>query len=58
MLNCLGLSPRFVLFDVHLDQVSTVLADLHQVKDPQSYGKGDEFWDGELSRLRVRDLWD
>lgn len=37
----------FVLFDIHLDQVSTVLADLHAVEDPKSYGKGDEFWDGE-----------
>lgn len=46
VLNCLGLSPRFILFDVHLDQVSQVLADLHQVKDPSSYGKtGEEFWD-------------
>lgn len=48
VLNCLGLSPRFVLFDVHLDQVSTVLAELHAVKDPSSYGKGHEFWDGEF----------
>ncbi|KAK4050437.1 hypothetical protein OIV83_003507 [Microbotryomycetes sp. JL201] len=47
VLNCLGLSPRFTLFDVHLDQVSTVLAELHAVKDPRSYGtgRGDEFWD-------------
>lgn len=47
VLNCLGLSPRYVLFDVHLDQVSTVLADLHQIKDPKSWGRGDEFWDGK-----------
>ncbi|ORY90242.1 hypothetical protein BCR35DRAFT_299838 [Leucosporidium creatinivorum] len=45
VLNCLGLSPRFILFDEHLDQVSTVLAELHQIKEPSTYGKGDEFWD-------------
>ncbi|KDE04974.1 hypothetical protein MVLG_04622 [Microbotryum lychnidis-dioicae p1A1 Lamole] len=45
VLNCLGLSPRFNLFEVHLDQISTVLSDLHQVKDPSRYGNGDEFWD-------------
>ncbi|SCV68621.1 BQ2448_742 [Microbotryum intermedium] len=50
VLNCLGLSPRFNLFEVHLDQISTVLADLHQVKDPSRYGNGDEFWDGHLPR--------
>lgn len=49
VLNCLGLSPRFILFDEHLDQVSSVLAELHQIKDPASYGKGDEFWDGGFS---------
>ncbi|GAA5922814.1 uncharacterized protein JCM15063_003433 [Sporobolomyces koalae] len=46
VLNCLGLSPRYVLFERHLDQVSHVLADLHQVKEPASYGQGsDEYWD-------------
>ncbi|TNY22156.1 hypothetical protein DMC30DRAFT_393124 [Rhodotorula diobovata] len=46
VLNCLGLSPRFVLFEEHLNQVSQVLADLHAVKEPEKYGKnGDEYWD-------------
>ncbi|KAK4049606.1 hypothetical protein OIO90_005365 [Microbotryomycetes sp. JL221] len=47
VLNCLSLSPRFILFDVHLDQISTVLAELHACKDPRKYGtgRGDEFWD-------------
>ncbi|GAA5901953.1 hypothetical protein JCM5296_006311 [Sporobolomyces johnsonii] len=46
VLNCLGLSPRYILFERHLDQVSTVLADLHDVKDPSQYGKNsDEYWD-------------
>ncbi|GAA6018293.1 hypothetical protein JCM11491_005144 [Sporobolomyces phaffii] len=46
VLNCLGLSPRYVLFERHLDQVSHVLAELHQVKEPSSYGQGpDEYWD-------------
>ncbi|KAK4705315.1 tetratricopeptide repeat protein 39, partial [Phenoliferia sp. Uapishka_3] len=44
-LNCLGMAPRFVLFDTHLDQVSCVIADLLLVKDPKSYGAGDEYWD-------------
>lgn len=49
VLNCLGLSPRYVLFERHLDQVSHVLADLHAVKEPNSYGNGpDEYWDGQL----------
>ena len=48
VLNCLGLSPRYVLFERHLDQVSHCLADLHAVKEPSSYAKGpDEYWDGE-----------
>ncbi|GJN90607.1 hypothetical protein Rhopal_003619-T1 [Rhodotorula paludigena] len=46
VLNCLGLSPRFILFEEHLNQVSQVLAELHAVKEPEKYGKnGDEFWD-------------
>ncbi|GAA5877339.1 hypothetical protein JCM16303_006247 [Sporobolomyces ruberrimus] len=46
VLNCLGLSPRYVLFERHLDQVSHSLAELHQVKEPASYGQGpDEYWD-------------
>lgn len=52
VLNCLGLSPRFILFEEHLNQVSQVLAELHAVKEPEKYGKnGDEFWDGALIRL-------
>ena len=47
VLNCLGLSPRFILFEEHLNQVSQVLAELHAVKEPEQYGKnGDEYWDG------------
>jgi hypothetical protein len=49
VLNCLGLSPRFILFEKHLDQVSVVLSELHKCKDPSKYGKsgkGDEYWDG------------
>ncbi|KAM0755093.1 hypothetical protein T439DRAFT_309959 [Meredithblackwellia eburnea MCA 4105] len=45
VLNCIQMSPRYVLFETHLDQVSGVLADLHNVKDPKSYGNGDEYWD-------------
>ncbi|BGP28476.1 hypothetical protein JCM10296v2_000211 [Rhodotorula toruloides] len=46
VLNCLGLSPRFILFEQHLDQVSHVLAELHKVREPSEYGKtGEEFWD-------------
>ncbi|GAA5897205.1 hypothetical protein JCM8208_003754 [Rhodotorula glutinis] len=46
VLNCLGLSPRFILFEEHLNQVSQVLAELHAVKEPEQYGKnGDEYWD-------------
>ncbi|GAA5939896.1 hypothetical protein JCM1841_000520 [Sporobolomyces salmonicolor] len=46
VLNCLGLSPRYILFERHLDQVSTVLAELHDVKEPSAYGKNsDEYWD-------------
>lgn len=52
VLNCLGLSPRFVLFDVHLDQVSSALAELHKVKNPKDWGKGDEFWDGSSTSPR------
>lgn len=48
VLNCLGMAPRFALFENHLDVVSTTLSELHAVKDPKSWGKnGDEFWDGE-----------
>ncbi|GAA6051719.1 hypothetical protein JCM3770_002699 [Rhodotorula araucariae] len=46
VLNCLGLSPRFILFEEHLNQVSHVLAELHAVKEPEKYGQnGDEYWD-------------
>ncbi|BGP48328.1 hypothetical protein JCM10450v2_004200 [Rhodotorula kratochvilovae] len=45
VLNCLGLSPRFTLFEEHLNQVSHVLAELHAVKEPEKYGGGDEYWD-------------
>lgn len=47
--NCIGLAPRYILLDVHLDRVSTVLADLHKVGDPTAYGNSDdEYWDGEI----------
>ncbi|GAA6002647.1 hypothetical protein JCM10207_007609 [Rhodosporidiobolus poonsookiae] len=46
VLNCLSLSPRFILTDRHLAQVDKVLAELSGVKVPAEYGKnGDEFWD-------------
>jgi len=45
VLNCLGMSPRFALFETHLDRVSVVLSKLHAVKDPSSYGNGTEYWD-------------
>ncbi|GAA6038616.1 hypothetical protein JCM8097_009449 [Rhodosporidiobolus ruineniae] len=46
VLNCLGLSPRGVLFEKHLDQVSLVLKELHAVADPKAYGQnGDEYYD-------------
>jgi hypothetical protein len=52
VLNCLGLSPRFILFEQHLDQVSHVLAELHKVREPSEYGKtGEEFWDGAFRIL-------
>jgi hypothetical protein len=52
VLNCLGLSPRYILFERHLDQVSHVIAELHGIKEPNSYGQGpDEYWDGEFSRF-------
>lgn len=48
VLNCLGMAPRFALFDTHLHQISIVLSELHAVKDEKAYGKnGDEYWDGE-----------
>ncbi|KAI5480892.1 outer membrane protein, IML2, mitochondrial/Tetratricopeptide repeat protein 39 [Pseudohyphozyma bogoriensis] len=45
ILNCLALSPRFVLVEQHLDQISTVLAELHEIKDPSTYHSGTEYWD-------------
>ncbi|GAA6058492.1 hypothetical protein JCM10212_006931 [Sporobolomyces blumeae] len=46
VLNCLGLSPRYILFERHLNQVSTVLSELHKVQEPSSYGNGpEEYWD-------------
>lgn len=60
VLNCLGLSPRFILFEQHLDQVSHVLAELHKVREPSEYGKtGEEFWDGAfLSSVSRHDFAD
>ena len=50
VLNCLGMAPRFALFETHLHQISAVLAELHACKDPASWGKnGDEYWDGQLA---------
>lgn len=46
VLNCLGMAPRFALFETHLHQISVVLAELHACKDPATWGKnGDEYWD-------------
>lgn len=50
VLNCLGMSPRYVLFGTHLDQISDVLADLHDVKDPKDWspkGVVNVYWDGQ-----------
>lgn len=48
VLNCMGMAPRFALFETHLHQISAVLAELHACKDPASWGKhGDEYWDGQ-----------
>jgi len=45
-LNALGMAPRLALFEHHLDNVSTVLSDLHKCKDPSKWGNSpDEFWD-------------
>lgn len=50
VLNCMGMAPRFALFETHLHQISAVLAELHACKNPASWGKhGDEYWDGQSS---------
>ena len=54
VLNCLGLTPRRVLYEVHLQQVTAALAELEGVKEPSSWGQGDEYYDGEPSVVRAR----
>lgn len=45
-LNALGMAPRYALFESHLDGVSAVLSELHQIKEPAQWGSGEEYWDG------------
>lgn len=47
VLNCLGLTPRRVLYDVHLQQVTAALDELEGVAEPSSWGQGDEYYDGQ-----------
>lgn len=49
VLNCLGLTPRSVLYEVHLQKVNAALAELEEVTDSASWGRGqdEEYWDGQ-----------
>jgi hypothetical protein len=53
-LNALGMSPRFALFENHLDTVSAVLGDLHKVKEPSQWGTGEDYWDGASAARRLK----
>lgn len=44
-MQCLGLAPRFALYEEHLGEVSRQLALMHKCKDPKQWGNGNEFWD-------------